>query len=76
MKCEHNYQYRGAVYKLGPQDAGSSTRLVLYYDCYYCSRCLAVQYKKLNDSHDSYQKIRYDAKPMAEQGYDPRGWDR
>lgn len=69
--CEHAWNYGGVRYRVGRQLAGSSAHEVEYFDCYYCSKCLARNYSKLELTHDSYQRTRHAATPMPE-GAGPR----
>lgn len=62
----HQWVYRGVVYRTGRQIGGSSAREISYYDCYFCKRCLGTRTRQLDVTHDSYQRIRFDAKPAPD----------
>lgn len=62
--CDHRFEYRGLVYQVGARLAGSSAHAIHYFDAYYCTRCLAQQFKRNELEHDSYQQIRHGATPM------------
>jgi|GEM_PF-1890925 len=61
--CEHRFEYRGVVYRVGHQLAGSGARHVSYYDCYFCSRCLETRIDKLDCESDTYTDLKFGATP-------------
>lgn len=64
LSCNHHFEYRGMVYQVGGRLAGSSAHTIRYFDAYYCSDCLAQQFRRTELEHDSYQAIRHGATPM------------
>jgi len=62
-ECE--YVYRGVVYSIGEQCAGSSARKRQYFDIYFCKMCLEEVYKRLDISDCTYEKIKFDAHPRV-----------
>ncbi len=62
--CDHRFEYRGMVYQVGGRLAGSGARTIIYFDAYYCSGCLAQQFRRTELEHDSYQPILHGATPM------------
>lgn len=64
MTCDHDFRCDGMVFELGDNCPGSGAKWVHYYHLYSCSRCLHMVAKATDVQHDSYQKARFDAKPM------------
>lgn len=60
----HDYIYGGIKFADTHQLAGSNAKRRLYYDFYYCKKCLKVQYRQLDFTDDSYGEILFSASPM------------
>jgi hypothetical protein len=64
---EHDYVYGGVKYKVGSYKLpGSGAYRVTYYDWFYCRECLENEYKRLQAESNTYEKIRFDARPMQD----------
>lgn len=66
ITCEHTFVHGGVKFEYGGRMPGSSAEWVIYYDWFFCTKCLESQYKRLSPypgDHDSYQAIRYGATP-------------
>lgn len=52
MECQHNWAYGGIVWK---REINSYTRYneYVYYDLYYCTKCLSFRLIPLNERHSS-----------------------
>lgn len=57
MNCEHDWRHQGLVYRLSEYNLpGSGARGVIYYDRYYCAKCLETKDRNSRDHGNSYQK--------------------
>lgn len=56
MDCDHAYVYQGIVYTNQGQVPGSGAYHRCYYDQYFCTKCLDVQYKNPRIIGNSYEK--------------------
>lgn len=64
--CEHKYVYVGIVFKIDNYPLpGSSAKEITYFDKYFCEKCLNIRHIELNDKSNTYNGIKYDAKPMT-----------
>lgn len=61
--CEHDFTYGGVKYELGDQCPGSGSHYVIYYDFYFCRKCLVRQYQKIDATSNTYQNILFNATP-------------
>ncbi len=64
-ECEHSFQSDGVAFKVGHQLPGTSARSVVYYDVYFCQRCLKRRGVRLEGEFDNYQKTKFDARPIG-----------
>ena len=55
-ECNHKWVYQSVVYTYGRQLPGSSAHDRVYYDRYYCERCLAVEDRNERVIGDTYQQ--------------------
>ena len=64
--CEHAWSATGIRWRFGGRMAGTSAQRVEYFEAFLCSRCCERFYVELGDSysHDSYQKVRFNATPL------------
>jgi len=64
-KCEeHDYVHSGVVYEMSDWPmAGTSAHEISYFDAYFCRKCLDRVYHELPTRHNSYQKVRFGARP-------------
>lgn len=62
----HDWRYKGVVYRVGSQLSGSSAKAVCYFDCFYCSRCLATTTKAISGGHNTYEGIKFRAAPAPD----------
>lgn len=60
---EHDYVYRGVVFKVGDQLPGSSAKRVTYYDAFFCRKCLHEDLKMLSRKATTYEPIAFGAVP-------------
>lgn len=61
--CDHLWCYAGVRYELGHRLPGSSAREVLYFDAYFCQRCLERTYVRTTFTGSSYDQILFGATP-------------
>lgn len=63
---EHSYTMGPIVFVIGDKFVGGSENEVLYYQQYFCTRCLARVYEKLDFSSGTFSQIRFMAVPIPE----------
>lgn len=57
MDCEHNYQFQGVVYGQSTYPRpGSGAHDRIYWDRYYCTKCLDVEDKNRREMGTTYDK--------------------
>lgn len=54
--CEHNWRFKGLVYREGSAVAGSSAKTRLYGDAFYCTKCLEQAVVNWREIGNSYEK--------------------
>lgn len=63
---EHKWIYKGIEYKIADYClAGSGAKPVMYFEVFFCERCLAKKASELDERTDTYQKIKFDATPKT-----------
>ena len=62
-KCK--FEYGGVRFKDTREKlAGSGATRIEYYDYYFCTVCLGYQIKRLTETSNSYQNIKFNATPL------------
>lgn len=61
--CKHEWKFQGMVYAVGRQLSGSGAHEMVYYDRYYCSKCLDVTDKNKRVVGSTYEKPLPNAMP-------------
>ena len=65
--CEHEFIWGGVRYVVENYKVpGSGAYVVLYYELYFCQKCLFKNYGKLPVEGNSYENTKFGATPMAE----------
>ena len=64
--CEHNYTYKGVVYKTSDYPIpGSSARNTHYFDEFFCTKCLDFKHFQLEAVTTTYENIKFNATPKV-----------
>lgn len=63
-KCEHKFIHDGVRYRISGLRPGSGANNVEYFDSYVCEKCLDMKIKSLGVQSNTYQPLRFDARPM------------
>ena len=63
--CQHNWTPDGVAFEHGHQLSGSGARRRLYYDVYACRSCLKRRAFLIDANENSYQDVRYGARPLG-----------
>lgn len=63
--CQHEFVYRGVVFRAMNMLPGSSACRRFYFDAYFCRRCLMERKRGLDYQDDSHQKLKFGATPAA-----------
>jgi len=63
--CEHEYTYRGIGFSLGHELPGSSARERMYFDIYFCNKCLLQRRLQLDHTDSSYAPPAFGAVPLS-----------
>lgn len=64
--CVHEFIYGGVKYRDDYSNRLSGTGAVrrIYYDWFYCKKCLEPMFKKLDYEATSYDDIKFSATPV------------
>jgi len=62
-ECTHEFMYAGIVFEYVGKAPGSGAEIRVYYDRYYCMKCLYSEYRKISGNDNSYCPLKYNATP-------------
>jgi hypothetical protein len=63
--CDHNFAYGGVKYRDIQQLPGTGAKRRLYFDWFYCTKCLCNTFVKINYEASSFQPLLFNATPAA-----------
>jgi hypothetical protein len=65
--CEHKFAYGGVRYVVEDYKlAGSNARPVIYFEMFFCEKCLYKEYHKMPGQSTTYENTKYNATPRAD----------